>query len=323
MAPKDVFISHRGPDSKRSFCAFLSQALERQRITCFLEDRALQVGDSAMATIAEALDAARVVILVLFEHFFDSEHCMNELHQCRISEKNVVPVYFGLSPEASNPDNLMRNMLELDWSKFQGGLPGWREDVKWIRSFTGIRLVDLNAVDGYWDSCIKKTVANVARQLGRPAREPSKSPFAGFVPPRNLNFVGRKSELGKIATILQEQADAELVGAVFVSDLGRMGKTQLLVEYLYANRNRYEMISWVDGSSQGRVASYLTTLSEHLGVVLEGKGPKSDAENISTVRNALEVSEAPCLMVLDNVNDEAGLWDLLPRVGLCQMRRHC
>lgn len=58
----DVFISHRGPDVKRDFCAFLYEALRRAGVLAFVDEDDLKAGDIAWPTMRRALDSALLVL---------------------------------------------------------------------------------------------------------------------------------------------------------------------------------------------------------------------------------------------------------------------
>jgi hypothetical protein len=310
MAAVDVFISHRGPDNKRTFSVWLARELERRRFSCFFDERSLQRGDPALLTMTEALKAAKVVVLVLSWNFFESPHCMRELRQSREQGKPVIPIYFNISPDQCKATTILQRAEIADRGKFDGGAPAWEEDIAWVAGRTGLRL---EALDDFWDRCIDETINDVARILGRPALDRGSS--VNMTPyPRNVNFVGREVELANMQRLLDKD------GRVFVTGMGGMGKTQLVLEYVYRNKGKFAKVLWVDASGPGRKKNFIS-LAQHLGVqpLAEG-GPDQDEHNIQQVRDGLERSDVPCLLVLDSLEEEEGLKDLIPRDGLCQVR---
>eukprot|EP00243_Klebsormidium_subtile_P008882 TRINITY_DN431_c0_g1_i14.p1 TRINITY_DN431_c0_g1~~TRINITY_DN431_c0_g1_i14.p1 ORF type:complete len:767 (+),score=194.19 TRINITY_DN431_c0_g1_i14:430-2730(+) len=307
---EDVFVSHRGLDTKRGFASWLRRDLERRLFTCFLDERSLRRGDDSWPTIMEALSSSKLVVIVLSKGFFESKWCLRELHLCRALGKKVVPVFFDVSPDECGPADLAANIPPLPWAGGSGDWDGvgWEEDVQWIKGITGLRL---EALDGFWDTCIDEIIQDVARLLGRPAvdllTKVDTTPFG-----RNKGFVGRGEELVSLEEIMRED------GMAFVTGIGGMGKTQLLLEYVNRHRGRYAKVLWIDGTSQTREANFIG-LAEHLGVQLEKEGVDALAANIRKVKDALERAEAPYLLVMDNVDEEEGLWDMLPNVGICQV----
>jgi hypothetical protein len=270
MPAHDVFICHRG-ETKRDFSDWLTKELQHHKFTVFLDQLSLRPGAAALATIDAALRAAQVVVAVLSEGFFASRHCVGELRRCRELGKRVVPLFFGVSADGCRPEVLSASpkMAGVDWAEFGGGRSGWDEDVRWIKSVTGRHLRE---VDGFWSRYIRATVQDVAHLLGRPVPEdlPSQVPFH-----RNLAFVGRTAELERLKSLLTACRTA------YVTGMGRIGKTQLILEYVYASRDRYSKFIWVDGDYKRRAASMLDHAA-HLGVPLrEGGGADAERENLA------------------------------------------
>jgi hypothetical protein len=308
MAAVDVFISHRGPDNKRTFSVCLARELERRRFACFFDDRSLQPGDPALSTMTDALSAAKVVVLVLSWNFFESDHCMRELRQCRDQDKPVIPIFFDIRIDRCKPGEILEVVKIADWAKFDGGRPAWEQDISWVIGRTGLRL---EALDGFWDRCIDATIDHAARLLGRAVLDRGSS--VDMIPfPRNVNFVGRDAELAEMQRLLEKDR------RVVVTRLAGMGKTQLLLEHAYRNKEKFTKILWVDASSPGRDENFLS-LAELLGVYLAEGGPDHEKDDIQQVKGILQELDVPCLLVLDNVEDESGLWNLLPRKAQCQV----
>jgi hypothetical protein len=307
---EDVFLSHHGVDTKRGFASWLRRDLERRMFTCFFDEHSLQRADSSWARISEALLSCKLVVIVLSKGFFESKWCLRELHMCRVLEKVVVPIFFDIKPDECGPTALASRVPPLPWDGGSGDWDGfgWEEDVQWIKGIVGLRL---EALDGFWDTCIDKAIQDVARLLGRPAVDVlvkvDMTPFG-----HNAGFVGRTEELKGLEDTLARD------GKAFITGIGGMGKTQLLLEFVNRHRGRYAKLLWIDGALQNREAN-LICLAGHLGIELEKEGTAAQAENIRKVKGALERAEAPYMLVLDNVDDATGLLSMLPRHGLCQV----
>lgn len=312
----DVFISHHGGDTKRGFGAWLLRELKRVMFTCFFDKRSLLSGDPSWTTITRELTHAKVVVVVLSRHFFTSKYCLHELHQCRLQGKKVVPIFFDITPDECQP-SAVRDRDKVPSTPWDGQSEDWdgsewEEDMAWIKSITGLRL---EALDGFWDTCVDKTVQDVARLLRRPVvdllTKVDTTPFS-----KNAGFVGRETELKELEKMLREH------GKAFVTGLGGMGKTQVLLEFVNRHKGRFAKVLWMDGARQTRLANFFG-LAKHVGISLEKEGVAAEAENIGEVKEALERAEVPYLLVIDNVDDEVGIWDMLPRDGLCQVRDLC
>ena len=105
-----VFISHRGPDVKRNFAAWLQRSLNKKGMDAFLDDRSLKLGSDADSRMQAAVKAAKIVIFVLTEGFFQSEWTLQELQwacdalaasasQPSHQRIKLYAVYYGISPD--------------------------------------------------------------------------------------------------------------------------------------------------------------------------------------------------------------------------------
>lgn len=141
----DVFISHRGPDTKRNFAILLKAALQKHHIVAFHDDRDLVPGHSGPAGLQAAMEDADLGIVILSPGFFESRYCMEEL-DFFLRAGRVLPVLVDIAADECKPaSGIVRSgkvwetcgMRETDW-----------RDV--LRRLQGITM--LVAHDGYWDT---------------------------------------------------------------------------------------------------------------------------------------------------------------------------
>ena len=74
----DVFLSHRGPDTKHGLVGHIHCRLERAQLKTFM-DADLEAGNFSWDTILAKLRGARTVLLVLSPKFQTSWWCAAEL----------------------------------------------------------------------------------------------------------------------------------------------------------------------------------------------------------------------------------------------------
>lgn len=326
-APYDVFLSHRGPDTKRSFSSWLKQQLEAQGISTFLDDKSLRPGDIAPREMDDAMQTAEWGVIVLSPGFFASGYCMKEL-KVFLDRERAILIGFGLGADDCNADQIVRRTGSV-WEQHGGELwkscsagggewseEAWRDVVRKAKQTT---FLQLHTFDGYWDRCIAEAVRVTAQRLGRPvilggaANKVKTTPF-----PRNNDFLGRDNELAQIGAALADK------GRVCISGMGGVGKTQLALCYVYGHEREYGMVLWLDADSQSLQTSYLG-LAEVLGVELKEEGPsssgvvKTEEAAVAKIRDRLEKLGVPCLLVLDNVDNQSELASLLPRRGPCHI----
>ena len=97
----DVFLSHRGPDVKRHFCAFLEEALKRAGVRTFVDQSDLVMGDVAWPTMRNKLDTAKLVVPIYSSGFVESTYCLDELEFMMRKPANVLPVFYDTWPGIS------------------------------------------------------------------------------------------------------------------------------------------------------------------------------------------------------------------------------
>lgn len=94
----DVFISHRGPDTKNNFASYLYRRLVLHGIRVFWDKEEMQVGDSLTSQIQDAIKTASVHVVIFSPGFAGSVWCLNELLQMVESKAPIIPVFFRVQP---------------------------------------------------------------------------------------------------------------------------------------------------------------------------------------------------------------------------------
>ncbi|KAH7431133.1 hypothetical protein KP509_08G031500 [Ceratopteris richardii] len=98
----DVFLCHRGPDTKRNFVSVLSGMLRSKGISCFVDYR-MHKGEKVNCQIDSAIQSSRVFIVILSPKFATSTWCLEELLKIMKMEgirgtpnPPVVPVFYDV-----------------------------------------------------------------------------------------------------------------------------------------------------------------------------------------------------------------------------------
>ncbi|WP_437969798.1 NB-ARC domain-containing protein [Sorangium sp. So ce260] len=126
------------------------------------------------------------------------------------------------------------------------------------------------------------------------------SPF--LVPfTRNPGFVGRADDLVNLHALLQK-GEAVGVRPAMLTGMGGIGKTQLAVEYVHAQREAYpDGIYWVNAAASWEDEFARLAVDVGCGV---GDAPESERRRRLTVAFAAYLRERPeALVVFDNVED--------------------
>eukprot|EP00898_Chlorokybus_atmophyticus_P002895 jgi/Chlat1/3606/Chrsp235S03604 len=320
----DVFLCHRGPDTKRHFSIWLKCELERQKLQVFFDDRSLQMGNDSPQKMDSAMQTATCGVVVLSPSFFASQWCMKELRTF-LDRGNCLPACYDVTPYDINAENIKNKAV---WEQHGGQL--WTEcrmtEANWTRTVQDLATVCMSVekkFDDYEDSYADAIVRDVCQRLGRPCTTGKR---VNMTPYRdNTRFVGRDRELVDLEIMLRGDC-----GCVCIHGMGGAGKTQLALKYVYSHKSQYDKLLWIDASKEALHSNFLG-LAKPLGIDLGAEKKRSwlpsmlrptqdkDRDIVAEIRTALEQLETPCLLVLDNVDDEWQYPGYLPREGPCHV----
>ncbi|KAF7803507.1 TMV resistance protein N-like [Senna tora] len=94
----DVFINHRGIDTKRNVAGLLYDQLTRVGVRSFLDSMNMKPGDRLFQHIDKAIVGCKVGVAVFSPRYCDSYFCLHELALLMESKKRVVPIFFDVKP---------------------------------------------------------------------------------------------------------------------------------------------------------------------------------------------------------------------------------
>ena len=94
----DVFINHRGIDTKWNFARLLYDNLTRMSIRTFLDRMSLKPGDRLPDDIDKAILGCKVGVAVFSPRYCESCSCLHELALFMESKKRLVPIFYDIKP---------------------------------------------------------------------------------------------------------------------------------------------------------------------------------------------------------------------------------
>ncbi|XP_010545896.1 PREDICTED: toll/interleukin-1 receptor-like protein [Tarenaya hassleriana] len=94
----DVFINHRGTDTKRNIACLLYDNLSRRNLRPFLDNKSLKPGDKLFDHIDRAIVSSKVSVAIFSPNYGQSYSCLHELALMMESKKRVIPIFYDIKP---------------------------------------------------------------------------------------------------------------------------------------------------------------------------------------------------------------------------------
>ncbi|KAK8630238.1 hypothetical protein V6N13_079041 [Hibiscus sabdariffa] len=117
----DVFINHRGIDTKRTIATLLYDHLSRRNLQPFLDNKNMIPGDKLFDNIDNAIRNCKVGVAVFSPNYCKSYFCLHELALFLESRKKVIPIFCDVKPSQLRiADNV--NVPAKDFRRFESAL---------------------------------------------------------------------------------------------------------------------------------------------------------------------------------------------------------
>jgi hypothetical protein len=94
----DVFINHRGVDTKRTVARLLYERLARDGVNGFLDNMSMRPGDRLEDRISAGIRECSVAVAIFSPSYCDSEYCLRELAMIVESRKAIIPIFYNIKP---------------------------------------------------------------------------------------------------------------------------------------------------------------------------------------------------------------------------------
>ncbi|KAG6664609.1 hypothetical protein CIPAW_02G105300 [Carya illinoinensis] len=98
VPPHDVFISHRGPDTRRNIAGLLHDYLLKRGLRPFIDYRNLKAGEKLSEKIDTAIRECKVGVVVFSRRYCESYYCLHELALLLELPKIVIPIFYNVNP---------------------------------------------------------------------------------------------------------------------------------------------------------------------------------------------------------------------------------
>ncbi|KAG8658022.1 TIR-only protein [Manihot esculenta] len=154
IKPCDVFINHRGIDTKRTVVTLLYDHLSRLNLRPFLDNKNMKPGDKLFENINRAIKQCKIGVTVFSPRYCESYFCLHELALIMESKKKVIPIFCDIKPSQLRIAN-KGVCSEEEIQKFNWAL----EEAKYTVGLT------FNSLKGNWSEVITSASDIVIKSL--------------------------------------------------------------------------------------------------------------------------------------------------------------
>ncbi|XP_022950368.1 toll/interleukin-1 receptor-like protein [Cucurbita moschata] len=112
----DVFISHRGIDTRRSVAGILHEHFSGLGLWPFLDVKSMSPGDNLIGKIDSAIRSCRVGVPVFSPRYCESYYCLYELARMLRSNKWIVPIFWNVKPSELRVADENKRLSRFAWA---------------------------------------------------------------------------------------------------------------------------------------------------------------------------------------------------------------
>ncbi|KAJ0965993.1 hypothetical protein J5N97_027131 [Dioscorea zingiberensis] len=150
----DVFINHRGVDTKRSVAGLLYDRLVQLNLRPFLDNRTMEPGDKLYEIINSAVLGCQVGIAIFSPRYCESFYCLHELTMMVESRKKLIPIFCDVKPSSLR--------LQDDLTHSPETLARFNKALQEAKDTVGL---SFDSQSGNWSDLLTRTADIVAKSI--------------------------------------------------------------------------------------------------------------------------------------------------------------
>ncbi|GLJ08060.1 hypothetical protein SUGI_0080620 [Cryptomeria japonica] len=161
----EVFINHRGADTKQSLASFAYHNLENRGFKVFFDKRSIRPGQYTPQAITSAIRSSSVHIVILSPKYAESEWCLDELLLIIQTGAPIIPVFWEIRPSDVRMEDENGVYARAFQMHKQAGKFNTRTLGKWKNALRWVSLVEGFISDGDQGEMVEKIAACVAEYI--------------------------------------------------------------------------------------------------------------------------------------------------------------
>ncbi|KAG1368161.1 disease resistance protein RPS4B-like [Cocos nucifera] len=150
----NVFINHRGADTKRTMAGLLYDRLVQHNVRPFLDNRTMEPGDKLYDSIHRAILNCEVGIAIFSPRYNESFFCLHELAMLVEAGKKLIPIFCDIEPSELLAMDVQSHPPEM--------LQRFRKALREARYTVGITFDSQN---GNWSDLVSRTAEIVVKSI--------------------------------------------------------------------------------------------------------------------------------------------------------------
>ncbi|KAI4304217.1 hypothetical protein MLD38_039762 [Melastoma candidum] len=133
MKPHDVFINHRGVDTKARAAGLVYDYLRWGGFHPFLDAESLKPGERNPEAIDKAIHRCEVGVLIFSPNYGESLYCLDELVQLMETGKPLLPIFCDIEPSELRVGERQVQRSSVEQAK------KWADALEEAKGITGLR----------------------------------------------------------------------------------------------------------------------------------------------------------------------------------------
>ncbi|CAI9269646.1 unnamed protein product [Lactuca saligna] len=312
----DVFLSFRGVDN-RHFTTYLYKALMDAKITTFLDDEEIEIGEDLKPELESAIKVSRASIIMLSKSYATSTRCLDELvlilEQRMKSNHVVVPVFYHVEPtharkqKSSFGDAMAKHRQRMEAETDANKRSKLAQKMeKWNRALVEVAGLKGKDINGRHEM---EFIDEIVKDIHRRLRISSRSPLP--------QLMGMVYSIEFVTSWLKD-ASSHTTNILTILGIGGIGKTSL-AKYIYGlHCHEFHTSSYIEDIGRrcrGKFSGLLDLQKQLCDDISKTSSMKFHDVSIYTSKIENLVARKKVFLVLDDIDSLDQLDALLGSKG--------